>query len=353
MTSCIGSKCFKNRSASASASVSASVSASASSSLTRNICTNLTPDVIGIIHYTNYKNLLSIINDGQISSKIQLLKNKKNFDQISSISYNSNIDEGEFPGVFTSLLLKQNIGYKYPNYGEIYLKFSKVLLKQKNYHIRPFDNMGLLDKDAYSREYIDKAIAVMRNIISEGGYSSYNLSGNELVFHNPISLNALESIVVTKQYIYNKLKNVLPEPYKSMLVYTQQVEDKVYNKYCNLSLKELTQRNIIDTKSKPNFCIFIHHDWESIKDQNGNHKNIPKYIDPSIYKKFADNCGVNITDLTEEYNNSDKNEKNQEQYYKKVNKRIETAVYKHFNTNERLNPKWIPGKNLFNQEESS
>ena len=61
MTSCIGSKCFKNR----------------SSSITKNICDDLTPDVIGIIHYTNYKNLLSIIKDGKIATKIELLKNKK------------------------------------------------------------------------------------------------------------------------------------------------------------------------------------------------------------------------------------------------------------------------------------
>ena len=60
MTSCIGSKCFKNR----------------SSSITKNICNDLTPDVIGIIHYTNYKNLLSIIKDSQITTKIELLKNK-------------------------------------------------------------------------------------------------------------------------------------------------------------------------------------------------------------------------------------------------------------------------------------
>lgn len=335
MTSCIGSKCFKNR----------------SSSITKNICDDLTPDVIGIIHYTNYKNLLSIIKDGQISTKIELLKNKKNFDQISSVTTYANVDESEFPGVFTSLLLKQNVGYELDE--EIFLIFSKVLLKQKNYHIRTFDNMGLLDQDAYSREYIDKALEVIRKNIAKGGFYDHRLSDNELVFHNPISLNALESIIVTNQSTFNRLKNSLQEPYNSMLVFTQHIEDKVYNKHCNLSLKELTQRNIIDTKSKPNFCIFIHHDWQVIKDENGRHRSIPKYIDPSIYKKFADNCGVNIKDLTEEYNTSNKDEKEQEKYYRKVNKRLEKAVYKHFNTNNRLKPKWIPGKNLFEQKSSS
>ena len=339
MTSCIGSKCFKNR----------------SSSITKNICDNLTPDVIGIIHYTNYKNLLSIIKDGQLYSTIELVKNKKNFDTVStSKRYFSDISPSEFPGLFTSLLLKHNVGYYYNNDIDIYLIFSKVLLKQKNYHIRTSDNMGLLDKDAYSREYIDKAIEAIKILKSKyNKFYDNHISDNELVFHNPISLKALESIVVTNEEIFNKLKKSLSEPYKSMLVYTEYVEDKVYNKYCNLSLKELTKQNIIDTKSKPNFCSFIYHDWQVIKDKDGDYKNVPKYIDPSVYKKFADNCGVNINDLTEEYNTSNKDQTAQDRYYKRVNNRLEKAVYKHFNTNNRLKPKWIPGKNLFEQKSSS
>jgi hypothetical protein len=338
MTSCLGSKCFKNR--------------SRSSTITKNICGDLTKDVLGIAHYTSYRNLLSIINDGKIISKIEALQNKKKFDQISSYTTYADVDESEFPGVFTGLILRQNIGYYFDDDADCFLIFSKVLLKQKNYHVRSMDNMGLLDEDAYSREYIDKAIEKMKKNIEKGGFYSHTMSDNEVVFHNPISINALEAIFVTKESMYNKLKKNLPQPYNDMVELKTTVEDRVFNKYCNLSLKKLNKKNIIDTKLKPNFCIFIHHDWTSIQ-RNGRHTNIPKYIDPSVYKKFADNCGVNIADLTKEYNESNKDDSALEIYYKKVNKRIEPAVIKQFKTNERLKPKWIPGKNLYDIKSSS
>jgi hypothetical protein len=326
MTSCLNCVSFKKNS---------------SSSLTKNICGELTKEVIGIVHYTSYKNLLSIIKDGKIISKIEALQNKKPVEQVSSVA-NANITESEFPGIFTSLLLKYNIGYEWDTQSDmVFLIFSKVLLKQKNYHIRSIDNMGLLDANAYSREYIDKALEEIHSIIQSPGFYEDNMSDNELIFHNPISLNALESIVVTKRSTFNKLKENLPEPYNNMVVLSKYVEDKVYNKYCNLSVKELNQRGIINTTLKPNFCVFIHHDWIRV----GNN-NIPEYIDPTIYSKFADNCGVNIDDLTKEYNASNKDNEARASYYKKINRRLKPAVLKHFHTNDRLKPKWLPGKNL-------
>ena len=340
MASCLGSTCFRTSSRN-------------SANLTKNICGDLTKDVLGIVHYTSYKNLLSIIKDGKIVSKIEAMQSKKNFEQVSSPTTYAGIDESEFPGIFTGLLLKQNIGYEWqldPN--EVYLIFSKVLLKQKNYHIRPTDNMGLLDEDAYSREYIDKAIKAIQKLIASGGFYSDNTSDNELVFHNPISMKALESIVATTRSLYNKLKENLPEPYKSMVVFSENVEDKLYNKYCDLSLKELDKRGIIDIKSKPNFCVYIHHDWVPVK-IDGRHTNIPKYIDPKVYTKFADNCGVNIDDVKKEYEESNKDDTALEIYYNKVNRKLKAAVNKQFKTNERIKPKWLPGKNLYESNLSS
>ena len=339
MASCLGSRCLTKNSSSA--------------NLTKNICGDLTKDVLGIVHYTSYKNLLSIIKDGKIVSKIEAMQTKKNFEQISSVTSYAGIDESEFPGVFTALLLKQNIGYEWeeePN--QVYLIFSKVLLKQKNYHIRPTDNMGLLDEDAYSRQYIDKAIEAMITNMKDGRFYEHSMSDNELVFHNPISIKSLECIIATTKPLFNKLKETLPEPYKSMVVFSENVEDKVYNKYCELSLKELDKRGIIDIKSKPNFCVYIHHDWKPVI-IDGRRTNIPKYIDPRVYTKFADNCGVNIDDVKKEYEESNKDDTALEIYYNKVNRKLRAAVNKQFKTNKRIKPKWLPGKNLYESNSSS
>jgi hypothetical protein len=328
MSSCLGSMCSRRNVVS-----------------TRNICGDATKDVLGIIHYTVYENLLSIIKDGRIISKIEALRENKSFTQVSSETTSRQITNEEFPGVFASLLLRQNIGYEYNvvDDSNIYLIFSKVLLKQKNYHLRSSDNNGILDEDAYGREYIDTAIKAMKKKLKSGGeHYTYMLSDNEIVFHNPISLAALQAIVATNDEVYTKLKKTLPEPYNSMVELTETVQDKVYNKYCDLSMSELEAQHIIDTHTNPNYCVFIHNDWKRV-----NSMWVPKYISPKVYPKFADNCGVSIVDLTETFRTSKKDEAALKKYYQDVNRRLKKAVTENFATTERVTPKWVPnGKTM-------
>jgi hypothetical protein len=73
MTSCLRSKCLTNSSSSA--------------NLTKNICGELTKDVLGIVHYTSYKNLLSIIKDGKIVSKIEAMQSKKTLNKFHHLQH--------------------------------------------------------------------------------------------------------------------------------------------------------------------------------------------------------------------------------------------------------------------------
>jgi hypothetical protein len=111
----------------------------------------------------------------------------------------SNIDNAEhqFPGVFFSLITKHNIHteplYSYANI----LIFSKKLLEQKNYHINIRDYNGWINEtNTYFSWELDKAVNKINNID--------NLIGNEVVFHDSISMKYLCS------YIKSGSNKILP-----------------------------------------------------------------------------------------------------------------------------------------------
>ena len=96
--------------------------------------------------------------------------------------------EHQFPGVFFSLITKYNIHteplYSYDNI----LIFSKKLLEQKNYHINIRDYNGWINEtNTYFSWELDKAVNIINNIENE--------IGNEVVFHDSISMKYLVSYI--------------------------------------------------------------------------------------------------------------------------------------------------------------
>jgi hypothetical protein len=297
-----------------------------SSSHTRSICDKT--EILGISHYTSLKNLLLILQSGSINSKVELLRKKIDVQQVSAIQDSSNILTYEYPGVFLSLIMKNDIGKSYGIYGineTIYLIFSKVLLKQNNYHLRTDDENGIIDELAYSKQAIDK---FLENVT----YNEYLPSLNELVFHDPISLNALQQIIVPYKPTYDMIMEELNKPieninpkykdlvkYKDIIILEDEIQDKYYNEYCNLTLKELNKRKIINSKLKPNYCYYI-----------------PAGSSKEIIQKFADNCGVDISKATFKT-------------VRVVNYMLKDAIEKNYTAKpkDRVIPKWIPGINLY------
>jgi len=335
--SCVGvqsnsPECKEEKSKSNSKSSTFSKSAS---SHTRSICDK--PDILSISHYTSLKNLLLILEAGTINSKVELLRNKVDVQQVSAIQESSNILTYEYPGVFFSLIMRNDIGKSYGIYGmneTIYLIFSKVLLKQNNYHLRTDDENGIIDELAYSKQAID---TFLENLTYNEDYPSLN----ELVFHDPISLNALQQIIVPYKPTYDMIMEELNKPIeninpkykdlvkykdKNMIILEDEIQDKYYDEYCNekpnLTLKELNKRKIINSKLKPNYCFYI-----------------PPGSSKETIQRFADNCGVDISDMTFKT-------------VRTVNNRLKNAIEKNYTAKpkDRVIPKWIPGINLYDSK---
>jgi len=116
--------------------------------------------------------------------------------------------EEQFPGVYFTLITKHNINteplYSYDNI----LIFTKKLLEQKNYHINIRDYNGWINEEnTYFSWELDKAVNKINNI--------ENLIGNEIVFHDSISMKYLCSYIKlgsNKELPYN-IENInIPEP---------------------------------------------------------------------------------------------------------------------------------------------
>jgi hypothetical protein len=96
----------------------------------------------------------------------------------------SKLDNDQFPGVYFTLITKNNREneplYSYDNI----LIFSKKLLEQRNYHINIRDYNGWINENnTYFSWELDKAVDIINNNV--------NNIGNEVVFHDPITMDFL------------------------------------------------------------------------------------------------------------------------------------------------------------------
>jgi len=112
----------------------------------------------------------------------------------------------QFPGVYFSLITKQN-RYREPLYYENnILIYSKKLLEQRNYHININDYNGFInEQNTYFSWQLDKAVEKINEI------ASMNKShvGNEVVFHDTIPVSYL-CLNIQKFNISNELIPKIP-----------------------------------------------------------------------------------------------------------------------------------------------
>jgi hypothetical protein len=135
--------------------------------------------------------------------------NPFNINDISELipSKLENADE-QFPGVYFSLITKNNIKTEPLFSHDNILIFSKKLLEQKNYHINIRDYNGWINEtNTFFSWDLDKAVNIINNIDNE--------IGNEVVFHDPISIKYLISYIKSgsNKDLPNEIESInIPEP---------------------------------------------------------------------------------------------------------------------------------------------
>jgi len=144
--------------------------------------------------------------------------------------------EQQFPGVYFSLITKNNI-HTEPLYShDNILIFSKKILEQRNYHINIRDYNGWINEsNTYFSWELDKAVNIINNF--------ENNIGNEVVFHDSISIKYLLSYIKSgsnKDLPYNIDSINIPDPDMSKIPFYCIPFENNYNgiKKLNISSKE-------------------------------------------------------------------------------------------------------------------
>lgn len=184
------------------------------------------------------------------------------------------IAEDQFPGVYFSLITRDNINREQLYKGNYVLIFSCELLKQENYHINIHDNNGFItETNTYYPWNIKDAVYKIASITKKNkklyGEDIIVNTNNEVVFHDPISMKyCCRSITIPsglkivnlpeKQQTYYRLNEYLPkeqiknefEPDKSKKPFYcyPQLEEKCY-KEDNTKLDETlsSSNNFLET----------------------------------------------------------------------------------------------------------
>jgi len=104
-----------------------------------------------------------------------------NWTELRTSKFNTN---HQFPGVYFSLITKDNIEKESIYYGKYILIFSKNLLYQKNYHINLVDYNGIItEKNTYYPWMLHQFISKNKELCADGRSTM-----NEIVFHDNIDM---------------------------------------------------------------------------------------------------------------------------------------------------------------------
>jgi hypothetical protein len=118
-----------------------------------------------------------------------------------------NIDD-QFPGVYLTIITKDNIDKEYLYPGKYIIIFSKKLLLQKNYHINLRDYNGIVSEtNTYYPWNLDKFLSKNRQLLLSGKQSL-----SEVVFHDNIDMKYCCGIIgIFKNDTNIKINNFLPK----------------------------------------------------------------------------------------------------------------------------------------------
>lgn len=128
-----------------------------------------------------------------------------NWSELRTAEFNT---DDQFPGVYLSIITKDNINKEYIFPGKYIIILSKKLLLQKNYHINLTDYNGIVsEKNTYFPWNLHKFMSKNRHLLL-----SEKQSQSEVVFHDNIDMKYCCGIIsILKKDTNIKINNFLPK----------------------------------------------------------------------------------------------------------------------------------------------
>jgi hypothetical protein len=134
--------------------------------------------------------------------------------------------DDQFPGVYFSLITKDNLKTEGLFGYQTIMVFSKKLLEQENYHINIRDYNGFINEEnTYYPWTLNKAVKKIKQIAKKKYFI-----GNEVIFHDPIPMKYLCMVIINKSVSYDisskynvRLGTILLPHYE---IYNDELPDK-------------------------------------------------------------------------------------------------------------------------------
>jgi hypothetical protein len=185
----------------------------------------------------------------------------KDWTELKTSSINNADDQ--FPGVFLSLITKDNIKNEGLYSYKTLMIFSKKLLEQQNYHINIHDYNGFInEKNTYFPWQLDKAVRKIKNIYKKTKHPL----GNEVIFHDPIPMKYLCAVITINSIHY-------------------EIRHKINYTSLFLPKYEIYNEEPPDMTKLPFYCMPFEDYYTGY--------NKYKLSSPKFYKKMAVLCDVN------------------------------------------------------------
>lgn len=129
-----------------------------------------------------------------------------NWTELRTAPFNT---DDQFPGVYLSIITKNNIKKEYVFPGKYIIILSKKILLQQNYHMNLRDHNGIVsEKNTFFPWNLDNFISKSNQLLS----SDERRPENEIVFHDNIDMKYCCAIIsILKKDTNIKINNFLPE----------------------------------------------------------------------------------------------------------------------------------------------
>lgn len=263
-------------------------------------------EILYLAHVTSIKNIVKILKSGYIYTGLDAALKRinlsggyteKDFDA-TDVEFEEYDFEGQYPGVYMSLITSDMVGDKIIE--PVTLYFCSSLLNRKDWHFNKQDAEGYFSskntilnlqnlKDFLKKEELDKT--------------------NEIIFHHSVPINFISKINCKNIETADLLYNLIPDEFKQTFQPLIQVSNTVsFQKFeCPGELRELT----------PNYCFVFdknfHYKTDPTKPVNSGYYETMEY-----YRWMAMQCGLTRR-VVDSYDDPEK-----------LNERLRLFVYRKF-----------------------
>jgi hypothetical protein len=234
-----------------------------------------------------------------------------NWTELKTAKFNT---DDQFPGVYLSIITKDNINKEFIFPSKYIIILSKKLMLQQNYHMNLRDHNGIVsEKNTYFPWNLDNFIRKSNHLLS-----SESRPENEVVFHDNIDMKYCCAIIsILKKDTTIKINNFLPE----ISIENAEEPDMTKKPFFCFPFEDIyTGSNELSASSNKWYEMMAKVCKVNIDEANNSREDIIKKIKDNAYKLYKSRDKQNIN-LLKEYSQSTNGEKNNNTKSKRKNKK--------------------------------